>query len=131
MTELKENEEAGGIIVNSHGLVLCGNFGAEGTGYDWDKAVQLCQGIDRNGRKDWRLPTIGELYSIFLAKDHLPDGYKVDFYQCYWSCTPMIPVSIADTDLEYAYLIYMLDGKKLFATKNTFLKVCAVRGHYD
>lgn len=124
MNMMQETPVFGGVLINNTNLVLCKNCMPVGTGYDWERAIQHCTEIDHFGFGDWRLPTFDELFIIYSVEDYIPEKYKLDFDQLYWSIsTEKVP----NTDYDSAWLISMYAGKKLFSSKTNFFNVRAVR----
>lgn len=44
---------------------------------DWDKAHDYCQGLEEDGKTDWRMPTQRELMLLYIMNDQLSDAYKL------------------------------------------------------
>ena len=74
----------------------------------WDEAIRYCNNLKLAGHKDWRLPTVQELFSIVDFDKYNPAIETVYFPDTkssnYWSST---------TDAHYtddAWLVYFYSG---------------------
>ncbi len=69
---------------------------------DWTNAISYCSGLTTNGFSDWRLPTLGELSSIFYTGGSYDGTNGTPFVNVqaanpYWSSTeyPVEPLAQA------------------------------------
>ena len=67
-----------------------GNIGTELL--TWSKAADACRALDLGGFKDWRLPTVEELFLLADRTRHSPAIDTTFFPDCksdwYWTSTP-------------------------------------------
>ena len=70
------------IVLQSDGIMVQRNDITSGA--DWDVANNLCQASRVGGRTGWRLPTQGELNTLFNQRTTI-DGFSG---ATYWSSTP-------------------------------------------
>jgi len=74
----------------------------------WDEAIKACADLEYAGHKDWRLPTVNELFSLVDRKKYNPAIDK-DFFpdtksRRYWT---------SETDADYtdiAWFVSFFDG---------------------
>ena len=70
------------------GLVWQDNKEAKITKFNWSDAEKYCQDLNLANKRDWRLPSYKELYSLVDYTKHYPaiiDGFKNVYGSSYWS----------------------------------------------
>jgi hypothetical protein len=89
------------------GLIWQDDVAAKNVKGYWDDAIEYCENLRLDGHKDWRLPTVQELYTLIdlnaddpAAIEQLKNVESAD----YWSA------SVCVSDLADAWLVYFEDG---------------------
>ncbi|MDZ4384317.1 MAG: DUF1566 domain-containing protein [Nitrospirota bacterium] len=99
-----------------------------GRWWEDDYATGQCLGINRSGRRGWRVPTIHELLSLvdpFVSSPALPSGHPFSFVQSstYWSAT-----TSADNNTNAWLVDFGFYGHRSYGNKSEFHYVWCVRG---
>ena len=74
---------------------------------DWYDAMDYCKRIQLAGFSDWRLPSVGELYTLIDVRNYDPasiEGLSNVESEDYWSASESVD------DLSDAWLVYFEDG---------------------
>ena len=89
----------------------------------WQEAIYYCASLDLAGRKDWRLPTVKELFSIVDYGKFEPacDPIFTARSGGYWSSTT------GQDNPNYAWNVYFFYGGVDFDNKTDLYYVRAVR----
>ena len=73
----------------------------DGIKKNWEEAEKYCKGLQLNGYKDWRLPSIDELMTI-VDKERFAPAINRAAFECknayYWSSTEASDVATKLTD---------------------------------
>lgn len=85
----------------------------------WDNANTYCEGLMLYGYSDWRLPTMEELYQMFVLSSEI-GGFNVGTWDNYWSCSYYV-------DNSYPIKINFQDGHESQSYNNTLFDKCFVR----
>ncbi len=85
----------------------------------WDNANTYCEGLMLYGYSDWRLPTMEELYQMFVLSSEI-GGFNVGTWDNYWSCSYYV-------DNSYPIKINFQDGHESQSYNNTLFDECFVR----
>ena len=101
------------------------------SGANWNTAKSLCENSTVGGYTDWRLPTKGELqslysYAVSVNWNTNSIGYfyhNTDSDTWYWSST----FSYSSAGTSYYYFVQMYDGDDGSTANNNTLRVRAVR----
>ena len=91
-----------------------------------EKAMKYCQTLRLDGFDDWRLPTLGEVYTIVDMKRDRPalkDGFENRLSENFWTSTPF-----AENPNKKAWLIAMSYGEAEPQNKKRDYSVRCVRG---
>jgi hypothetical protein len=97
----------------------------------WKKALEAPKKLAIGGFKDWRLPTVEELFCLADRTRSVP-AIDTDFFpdtpsDWFWSSTPW-----AASPSDYAWLVYFYDGYSYCYRQSSDNYVRAVRsGHKD
>jgi ribosomal protein S27AE len=93
--------------------------------YTWDEAHEYCRNLELAGHKDWRLPTVKELFGL-IEHDRSRPTIDVGFFpgtksSYYWSITPY------DSYTSHAWFVCFLVGRVSHYSKSGTIYVRAVR----
>jgi hypothetical protein len=90
----------------STGLIWEDSYATQGIKKDLSEAKVYCKELKLDGKSDWRLPNIKELYSIVDTNKFNPsikNGFKniVSYY--YWSSTPFVSSSSDTWYMDFSH----------------------------
>ena len=89
------------------GLIWQDDVAAENVKGYWDDALEYCDNLRLNKHRDWRLPTVRELYTLIDLNADDPAAIEQLAHVAsgdYWSG------SVCVSDLADAWLVYFEDG---------------------
>ena len=94
-------------IDEKRGLMWQDNPAAKHLKGYWDAATEYCNDLQLAGYDDWRLPRVGELYTLIDVSRYDPASIEQIRYvesDDYWSS------SLSADDISDAWLVYFEDG---------------------
>ena len=113
-------------VLKSVGLMVAKTDAGQGP---WSTAIEMCNSSVLAGFTDWRLPTIGELQTVYANKDLIGNFHKDINYDHYWSYTSYECPSTYDYDTTIKCAQYVNFGAGYVGAKdkNNSLYVRCVR----
>ncbi len=115
---------AGTVVDNNSNLEWQDSYSSSIKKTSWKDAIDYCENLELNGKNDWRLPNINELYSI---TDHYRGSPAIDpifqnsYEGLYWSSTSYSGSS------SYAWLVNFEYGSNSYQSKSKTYAVRCVR----
>ncbi len=91
----------------------------------WEEAINYCETLTLNGKDDWRLPNINELYSItdhYSGSPAINDTFKNTLKAPYWSSTTYAGSA------KTAWIVNFQYGSNSYQNKNSKYAIRCVRG---